>query len=238
MIRRLKKDVLTQLPEKTRVFVPLEIDNRTDYMNAETDFIEYIRNRKGAVAADRAGKAEHLVQTEALKQMSVHGKIKQVISWLDDFLDTDEKIVVFAVHHAVIDELMEHFKKVAVRLDGRMSAQEKDNAVTRFQEKYTVRMLIGNIKAAGIGYTLTAASNVAIIELPWTPGELIQAEDRCHRIGQDNAVTIHYLLAQDTIEEKMARLLDKKAAVIGAVLDGKDIKSESLLTELINEYLN
>jgi len=238
MIRRLKKDVLKDLPDKTRSFVPMEIDNRSDYVNAEENFIDFIRNRKGLEAAVKASKAAHLVQIEALKQLAVHGKIKQVMSWIDDFLDVGEKLVVFAIHHNVIDELMEKFGDIAVKIDGRMTGQQKEDSKDMFQTSDDIRLLIGQIQAAGTGYTFTAASHAAIIELPWTPSQLSQAEDRLHRITQENAVTIHYLLAQDTIEEKMARLLDKKAEVVAAVTDGEDVQQESLLTELMNEYLN
>ena len=87
-----------------------------------------------------------------------------------------------------------------------------------------------------MGLTLTAASSVTFLELPWTPGELTQAEDRCHRIGQKNVVNIYYLLGTETIEEKIARMLDSKRKVLDAVLDGKETEEESLLSELINEY--
>ncbi|HUW66605.1 MAG TPA: C-terminal helicase domain-containing protein, partial [Candidatus Nanoarchaeia archaeon] len=206
--------------------------------NAEENFIDFIRNRKGLEAAVKASKAAHLVQIEALKQLAVHGKIKQVMGWIDDFLDVGEKLVVFAIHHNVIDELMEKFGDIAVKIDGRMTGQQKEDSKDMFQTSDDIRLLIGQIQAAGTGYTFTAASHAAIIELPWTPSQLSQAEDRLHRITQENAVTIHYLLAQDTIEEKMARLLDKKAEVVAAVTDGEDVQQESLLTELMNEYLN
>jgi SWI/SNF-related matrix-associated actin-dependent regulator 1 of chromatin subfamily A len=84
--------------------------------------------------------------------------------------------------------------------------------------------------------TLTAASSVAFLELPWTPGELKQAEDRCHRIGQKNTVNIYYLLADETIEVAIAELLDEKRKVLEAVLDGKDVEEGTLLNDLMKKY--
>ena len=79
-------------------------------------------------------------------------------------------------------------------------------------------------------------SNVIFLELPWTPGALVQAADRCHRIGQKDNVVIHYLLAVGTIEEKIALMLDRKRKVLDKVLDGIETDQDSLLSELINEY--
>ena len=238
MIRRLKEEVLPELPPKTRAFVPMPLDNRSEYTIAEDDFIEYLKAKKGLATAQRAEKASHLVQVESLKQLAVEGKIKHCIKWIEDFLEVEKKLVVFCVHRNVASELMNHFKDTAVKIVGGMSAHQKDDSVVRFQTDDKIQLFVGNIEAAGEVITLTAASHVAFIELPWTPGGLVQAEDRCHRIGQDDNVTVHFLLAQDTIDEKMAKLLDRKAGIINAVLDGKEeMKKESMLSELINEYL-
>lgn len=236
MIRRLKQDVLTELPDKTRAFVPMELDNRSDYNMAELDFIDFVQKTKGAEASRRAESAQALAEIEGLKQLSVRGKLRSAISWIRNFLDVDGKLVVFATHRFVIDTLMEEFKDVAVKVDGSVSGTHRQDAVDRFQTDDGVRLFVGNIRAAGVGITLTASSNVAFVELPWTPGELTQAEDRCHRIGQRAAVNIHYLLATNTIEEHIAGLLDRKRKVLDAVLDGQQTEEESLLSELIKQY--
>ena len=237
MIRRLKKDVLKQLPDKIYSFVPMELDNADEYVKAERDFIQFIRETKGHDAAIRAGNAEKMVQIQTLKQVAVKGKMKSVFNWIEDFLEVDGKLVVFAIHRFVIDKLMEVFGNKAVKIDGSVSMIERQKAIDKFQNDDSCRLFVGNIKAAGVGITLTASSNVAFLELPWAPGELKQAIDRVHRIGQKNCVNVHYLFAINTIMDKIAKLIDQKQKVIDSVLDGKDLEEQNdLLYEILKQY--
>lgn len=265
MIRRLKKDVLKDLPDKVRSFIPLELNNSKEYAKAENDFINFVKdktendlklkleNQLGdladmvAIDSEKLEHAKHvkamqaeaggaLVQIEALKQICVQGKLDQAVSWIKDFLESDQKLVIMAVHKFVINRLLEEFGREAVKVDGSVSGKDRNLAVERFQKDDKVKLFVGNIKAAGVGLTLTAASSVAFLELPWTPGDLNQAEDRVHRIGQKESVNIYYLLAQDTIEEKIASLIDEKRKVLDAVLDGRDSDQGSLISQLIDEY--
>lgn len=237
MIRRRKEDVLKDLPKKIRGVVPMEIDNASKYKQAETDYIKFLREGGEEDAEEKAQKAsmaEHLVRIEGLKQLAAWGKIEMVREWIEDALDTNGKLVVMAVHKNVIDYLYETFQSKAVRLTGESSTAERQEAVDRFQNDPSVRLFIGNIKAAGVGITLTAASKMAIVELGWTPGEMTQAEDRIHRIGQKASVEISYLVASDTIEEEIAAILNKKQKVLDAVLDGKaGDDGEGLLGEVL-----
>ena len=236
MLRRLKKDVLPDLPDKIRSYIPIELDNVEDYQFAESNFISFVRQCKGKEAAKQASNAQALAEIEGLKQLAVNGKLKQCINWIRDFLESDEKLVVFATHKFVIEELMKAFPKIAVKVDGSVTGKNRQLAVDAFQKLSTVRLFVGNVKAAGVGITLTAASNIAFIELPWSPGDVVQAEDRVHRIGQKNSVNIHYLLASETIEERITKLIDKKRKILDSVLDGKVTETESLLSALMNEY--
>jgi len=236
MLRRLKKEVLKELPDKVRAVVPIAIDNRAEYRSAENDIIGWIRKNEGAAKANKASNAEVLVSIEKLKQIAVAGKMKAAIRWINDFLESDEKLVVFAVHKFVIDELMKEFKGKAVRLDGSTPLKKRQEAIERFQTDDDIRLFVGNVKAAGVGITLTAASNTCFVELGWTPGEHDQAEDRVHRIGQEaDSVTAYYLLADRTIENDISGLLDEKRTVLAAVLDGKDVEDESILSKLLKK---
>jgi len=236
MLRRLKKDVLKDLPDKTYSVIPFEIDNRKEYEYAEEDFIAWVSERKGNRAAMNASRAEVLAQIEALKQIATAGKMAQVKQWIRDFLEDNGKLVIFCTHTLPVNQLMEEFRSIAVKIDGSSSANQRVEAVDRFQNDDNIRLFVGNIRAAGLGITLTAASNVAILELPWSPGELVQAADRLHRIGQKDNVTVYYLVANATIEERIADLLDNKRTVLDAVLDGRTPEEGSLFNELMAMY--
>ncbi len=238
MIRRKKEDVIEDLPEKRRTFVSLDLTNISDYNKAENDFIEWVRENKGKRAADRASSAEKLVKVGTLRLLAVRGALANSIQWIKNFLDDyDGKLVVFAVHKEIISALMEEFGDIAVKIDGSVANGEiRQTIVEKFQNDKNIRLFVGNIKAAGVGITLTASSNIVFLELPWTPGELEQAEDRCHRMGQKNAVNIWYLLAENTIEMELAKMIDSKRNILSQVLDGQVISEEDTLSSLLGLY--
>jgi SWI/SNF-related matrix-associated actin-dependent regulator 1 of chromatin subfamily A len=238
MVRRYKRDVLKDLPAKTRTVIPLTLEGEgeEEYAAAEKNFMDYLAGKDPEGAA-RAEGAEALVRIEKLKQLAVRYKMAQCKSWMRDFLNTGNKLIVFAVHTATIKDLMGEFGPIAVKIDGSTPAAQREAAIRAFQTDDRTRLFVGNIKAAGTAITLTASSYVCFIELGWTPGGHDQAEDRAHRIGQENAVNIYYLLAQGTIEEEIARLLDKKRRVLARVLDGQEVLDESsILIELMRKY--
>lgn len=237
MLRRKKSQVFKDLPEKIKTFVPFDISNRSTYEAAEQDFINYITTVYGYDAALSAENAETFVKLEHLKQIAVEGKLNEVIIWIKEFLDSDQKLVVFADHKFVISALMEKFGNIAVKIDGSCSDIQRQGAVDTFQNDPYCRLFIGNIKSAGTAITLTKSANVAFIELPWTPGALNQCIDRIHRIGQkEKHVGIYYLLAINTVEYKLASILDEKIKVSNAVLDGEDTNKNELITSLIDDF--
>lgn len=230
MIRRTKDQVLEELPEKTRSLVTIEISNRREYNRVESKFLDWLEEEKGKEAADRASKVEQITKIEYLKQVAAKGKIHESINWIKDFLHSGEKLVVFATHKEVIDKLFKAFDRVAVKIDGSVPVDKRQDIVEQFQTDPKIRLFIGNIQAAGVGLTLTAASNVAFLELGWTPALHDQAEDRCHRIGQKDAVNVYYLLAEETIDEKIAELLESKREVVDAVMSDKKVISFDLFS--------
>jgi SWI/SNF-related matrix-associated actin-dependent regulator 1 of chromatin subfamily A len=245
MIRRLKEDVLKDLPEKTQAFIPIELDNEKEYRDAERDFIAFVQKTKGSDAAEKASNAATLAEIEGLKQLAVKGKMSQAINWIEDFLESGNKLVIFATHKFVIDMLMEKFSYIdktrkiidrVVKIDGSVSMTDRQKAVDTFQNNPDCRLFVGNISAAGTGITLTAASNLVFLEYAWSPAQMDQASDRIHRITQKFSVTIYNIIAKGTIEEKIVKLLDAKRNTISSVMDGKEADANSLLSELMKEY--
>jgi len=225
MLRRLKKDVLKDLPPKNRILMPLEI-NKMIYKKALQQFYAWSKNNDNPAIA--------MIEIEKMKQAVVKAKMKEVITWINDFLESDEKIVLFAMHQDVIDELQNEFKDISVVIDGRVKQNKRQDIVEQFQTDDKIKIFIGNIIASGVGHTLTASSNVAFIEYPWSPAQLIQAEDRCHRIGQKNPLTIWNFVASDTVEEDIVNILIKKQKVLDSVLDGNtDVDNNSTLNDLL-----
>ncbi len=238
-VRRLKADVLPQLPPKEQVTIPVELNNEAEYRLAERDLVAWLRAQpmdlhdyEARVAA--AMRNERLVRLNKLRQLAGRGKLDAAVAWVEDFLESGEPLVVFADHVEVQHTLVEHFPD-AVHVLGDDSAQARDDAVQAFQQDDGPQLIVCSLRAAGQGITLTRASNVAFLELDWTPARLAQAEDRCHRIGQDDSVTAWYLLAPDTIDETMADVLAWKRGVIGAVTDGRFVEGESLVEAVLRE---
>lgn len=220
MIRRTKGEVLTELPEKQRTSIFIPIDNETEYKTADKDLREWIADNRDSNNYDKPSTGiEHLARIELLRQVAVKGKLKGAIDWIKMFLASGEKLVVFATHKKVISALMEAFGECAVKIDGSVPASKRQDIVNTFQTDDKVKLFVGNIEAAGVGITLTASSNVSFLELPWTPADLEQAEDRCHRISQKNAVNIYYLLAKGTIDKNISAMVERKRNVIVQITD-------------------
>jgi len=237
MVRRLKKDVLKDLPDKIREVIPLEISKPKEYKKAKDDFLTWLATFDSS-KVDSAMRAEKLVQLGYLKRLAAKLKMDSVLSWVDDFLESnDGKLVLFCTHRSIIKALHEKYGNISVVVDGSVTGKKRQYAVESFQSKPKIKLFIGNIRAAGVGLTLTAASYLAFVELDWTPGNHTQAEDRIHRIGQKNTSNIYYLIAKGTIEEPLCKLIQKKQETISTVLDGgKEVNRLSLM-DLLEEEL-
>ncbi|HSD76183.1 MAG TPA: DEAD/DEAH box helicase [Solirubrobacteraceae bacterium] len=238
-VRRLKSEVLPQLPAKRRVVVPVALDNEREYRLAERDVVAWLREQPLDLAEldakiARTLRAERLAQLGALQRIAARGKLHAALAWIHDFLASGEPLVVFARHIDVQEAIAARFPD-ALHLFGRDDLAARDAAVRAFQDPDGPQLIVGATRVAGQGLTLTRASNVAFVELEWTPALHDQAEDRCHRIGQRDAVTAWYLLAAGTIDETMARLLESKRTHIDAVTDGRRLGGRPLVDELARE---
>ncbi len=238
-VRRTKQQVLPQLPAKRQDTVPVLLSNEADYRLAEKDVVAWLqtlpldlRTIDAKVAA--ALRAEQLVRLNQLRQLAAQGKLPTALAWIADFLESGEPLVVFAEHVAIQKALVERFPG-SVHILGADSQRRRQDAVDAFQREDGPQLIVCSMRAASQGITLTRASNVAFLELDWTPARHDQAEDRLHRIGQDSAVTAWYLLAPETIDETMATLLERKRTVIDAVTEGDVREDGPLVDQVVRE---
>ncbi len=192
-MRRLKSEVLPQLPAKRRVVVPVSLDNEREYRVAERDVVEWLRSQplelsdlNAKIAATL--RAERLAQLGALQRLAARGKLHAALAWIHDFLASGEPLVVFARHREIQEAVLERFPD-ALHLFGRDKIEAREESVREFQEPGGPQLIVRATRVAAQGITLTRASNVAFLELEWTPALHDQAEDRTHRIGQTDSVT-------------------------------------------------
>ena len=230
MFRREKSLVLTDLPDKIRQVNTCEITNRKEYMDAERDLIMYLQKYKDAddEKIEKALRGEVMVRINILRQISARGKVRDVIEFVKDFRENGKKIILFCSLHEVVDQLKRYFP-TAVSVTGRDSQDVKQRAVDAFQNNPKTDIIICSIKAAGVGLTLTASSNVAFVEFPWTYADCCQCEDRAHRIGQKDSVTCYYFLGRRTIDEKVYRIIQEKKNIANAVTGSTEDIEENIV---------
>jgi len=216
MVRRLKADVLSELPAKRRQRIQLEVDKAAAVTCAS------LKEELVGIAEDDP-KERHSVLMQLYRETSVV-KMGPVCEYVENLMQGGSKFLVFGHHLAMLDALEAVASKNSVkfiRIDGSVSASERLRRVNEFQADDTVQVAILSIMAAGVGITLTAASTVVFAELHWTPGVLVQAEDRAHRIGQQSSVNIHYLVASGTIDDMIWKSVYHKVEVVSKLCDGR-----------------
>jgi SWI/SNF-related matrix-associated actin-dependent regulator 1 of chromatin subfamily A len=231
MVRRLKKDVLSELPPKV---AKAELAKWNEFEARIAEAEQALAAAKNDEAYAEAIKALKEAQGVAFEEMSAvrHAtaiaKVPFVVDFVTELLeDSDEKIVVFAHHRDVVDALINGLAQFGpVKLVGGMSEADKQASVDRFQKDPSCRVFVGNIQAAGVGITLTASSHVVFAELDWTPARISQAEDRCHRIGQFDSVLVQHLVLEESLDSYMAEMLLDKQAIADKALDKEGKKPE------------
>lgn len=249
MVRRLKSEVLTELPAKRRQVVVLESDDCAEEVRAEARAwaqreedmerlkvqVELARadddpeSYTGAVGKLRAAAAAAFAEISRLRHQTAVAKIPQVVEHVRAAIEEDDgkKIIVFGHHHDVIDGIMAGLADFnPVKLTGQTELEDRQRAVDAFQRDPAVRVFVGGIQAAGVGITLTAAAHVVFAELDWVPGNVTQSEDRAHRIGQTESVLIQHLVLDGSLDARMAQILIEKQAVMDKSLDLKSDPEE------------
>lgn len=240
MIRREKAKVLTQLPDKQRTDLYVEISNRDEYDLAAADLAAYLRQYTQCTDRDirRKMRMEALVKFMTLRSLAAKGKVRQAADFISNFLANGRPLIVFCSLREIVKTLQKRFPD-AVRVTGSDSAAEKQAAVDAFQSG-CAQLIICSIKAAGVGLTLTAASDVAFLEFPWTYADCCQCEDRAHRIGQKNNVTCYYLIGARTIDPVLYDIIHRKRTIANTIMacDDEIPTDTAYFDQLVNSYLD
>jgi hypothetical protein len=234
MVRRLKQSVLHELPPKQRSMIPITVTDKK-LEKESRELMDDLKATRTSVA-DLVGNDAQSAHFEARRllmmayQQSGIAKATAVANYLVDWLDGSgkQKILVFCHHQQVMqvleDAVAKKYKGAGhIRIDGSVDSKERALRVKKFQTHAKTRVALLSMTAAGVGLTMTAASSVLFAELHWTPGVLAQAEDRCHRIGQRNAVNVMYCVCMDhdiSVDMSLWNMLGRKVGTLGKVIDG------------------
>jgi len=230
VLRRLKEDVL-DLPDKiiTPVYLRLKSKKYEEVMGDYYNWYEKNPDESKSLTVQ-------FTKLTQVRQVIADEKISQTIELAENIIEQDKKVIIFCNFTNSLEKIVEHFGKAAVRLDGSMSKPDRQNSVDRFQTDPKVKVFVGNIKAAGVGITLTAAEAVIMNDLSFLPSDHSQAEDRAYRYGQKNNVLVYYPIFENTIEGIIYDILNKKKQVIATVMG--DIKNDVDLVEEIMKQIN
>lgn len=217
MIRRLKKDV-TDLPHRTFSVIPVEpsSEGMKNYRKAHKEAKEELEKISNILLQRN--------QLSGLKRFAYLAKREQTFAWIDEYLESHDKLVIAVWHKLVLKDLMDHCGKIALKIDGGVTGKNRQIAEDRFQTDPEIKIIILQIEAGGEGITLTASNGILIVECPDTPRQLIQVCDRIHRIGQkSDTVTIYYLFADGTIENTIADRIEQSYKSFSNILDGEKV---------------
>lgn len=217
MVRRTKRDVLAELPGKVRQVIEMDFTS-PESAALQSAVLNYFDGLETAAANLSELQRVAFTELAAVRLDTARAKLPHVISYVSDVLAETSKVVVFAHHREIIDALAEAWPGATVKLYGGMSDAQKHEAVQAFQTKDHIRVFAGQIQAAGTGLTLTAANTVVFAELDWVPGNILQAEDRCHRIGQQDVVHVVHLAAKGSMDARMIKLLVDKQENIERIM--------------------
>jgi SWI/SNF-related matrix-associated actin-dependent regulator of chromatin subfamily A-like protein 1 len=243
MIRRLKKDVLPELPRKRRRIVALPAEGEllelvqeenalwakeeevhkalNDALDALVPEMEHEHESsfENAIDAMRQTRRYFFDEIALIRHKLAKAKVPYVCEYVDNVLENKEKLVLFFHHRDVGEAFLAHFGTRSVLVYGGMAAHEVEAAKSRFWTDDSCELFIASIKMMGVGVNLQVASNIVFAELDWVPGVITQAEDRCHRIGQEKSLLVEHLVAQDSMDSVMAKRIVTKQKSIRKALD-------------------
>lgn len=232
MIRRLKSEVLSELPSKTRQVIELPNDGIKKSIEAEVEAYKKAKDIEAQISfiADThldyqeklrelsSAKMEAINEWKAARKVVGLAKVDQVVEHVKNILVEQDKVVLFCHHHEVIAAYCEAFKDICELHYGELTNDEREYSVTRFQTDPSCRVLIAGISTA-VGYTATKASTAVFAELSWIPADLNQAEDRIFRIGQINPVLIQHLVLEGSVDFRLVERVIEKQLITNKAID-------------------
>jgi SWI/SNF-related matrix-associated actin-dependent regulator 1 of chromatin subfamily A len=227
ILRRLKENVL-DLPDKiiTPIYLRLKSKDYEELMGEYYNWYEKNPEESKSLTVQ-------FTKLTKVRQVIANEKIQQTIELAENIIEQDKKVIIFCNFTDSLNQIVNHFGKSAVKLDGSMSKPERQNSVDQFQENEKIKVFVGNIKAAGVGITLTAGEAIIMNDLSFLPSDHAQAEDRAYRIGQKNNVLVYYPLFENTIEGVIYDILNAKKQVIATVM-GDNLGDADFVEEIMS----
>ena len=230
VLRRLKEDVL-DLPEKiiSPIYLRLKSKEYEEVMGEYYDWYDKNPDESSSLTVQFS-------KLMKVRKIIANEKVNQTIEIAENIIEQGKKVIIFTNFTDTLQLIHNHFKKESVYLDGSCSKQQRQHSVDQFQENEKIKVFVGNLKAAGVGLTLTSAEVVIMNDLSFVPAEHSQAEDRAYRYGQKNNVIVYYPLFDNTIEGIIYDILNNKKQVIRTVMGDGEIEQTS--GDMVEEILN
>jgi len=228
ILRRLKEEVL-DLPEKIITPVYLRTSSR-EYKDLMGEYYEWLKNKK----EESSSLTIQFSKLMKVRKVIANEKVKQTIEFAENIIEQGKKVIIFTNFTDTLQLIHNHFGKESVYLDGSCNKVQRQFAVDQFQENEKIKVFVGNLKAAGVGLTLTSAEVVIMNDLSFVPAEHAQAEDRAYRYGQKNNVLVYYPIFENTIEGVIYNILNTKKKIIGTVMGDQVSDSVDVVEEILS----
>lgn len=226
VLRRLKTEVL-DLPDKIITPVYLKLKSK-EYVEVVGEYYDWYNNKK----EESKSLTIQFSKLMKVRQIIADEKIKSTIELAQNIIDQDKKVIIFTNFTNTLQQIHQHFGKQSVYLDGSCSKPHRQHAVDEFQENDKIKVFVGNLKAAGVGITLTAGEACIMNDLSFVPSDHQQAEDRAYRYGQKNSVSVYYPIFENTIEGVIYDILSNKKNIIDTVM-GDNIDKTDIVQEIM-----
>jgi len=230
VLRRLKEDVL-DLPEKILTPVYLRLKSK-EYEKLMGEYYEWYEN-----SDESSSLTIQFSKLMKVRQIIAESKISNTIEIAENIIEQGKKVIIFTNFTDTLNQINDHFGKKSVKLDGKMSKVQRQHSVDEFQNNEKIKVFVGNLKAAGVGITLTSAEAVIMNDLSFVPSDHSQAEDRSYRYGQKSNVSVFYPIFENTIEGIIYDILSKKKNIFETVMGDNEDKTD-VVTEILNQIQN